>query len=1439
MPIEFHLPLQPRIIPPLIQPIIGPPQDGKDKSKPILLIPDIKYLINFANGELGIADSIKKQMVARGMSKPPNLESLKIFESVSNSKMAQDPKSYVRANGKVSVPESDISLSSADDFMGLKALEKTAIKAIFESQKPYMEVIKIMVGTLAKLEDCAARLSVPLDFTNPQVPLGLRPKRNPRALNYDKALLQEKLGKLSAIQNVGNPSASTSNANNSDEPVGNELPSTQNGGVDTNGYDATYEILSEEYSTGKKLPGIDYDVTYKDIVQFLGGIKLEDLDGVIGDELEEDDFTKDFPKSIVLSIFDSTGSPMPAPTWLSGSGKWFGQFDFGGPTVWWWKSNLGEKESNKNYPGPKFENDPRTWEKIKKKDDNGNDIPDDYEKYFTAGQIDNYIKFIHKYITLKADAAKPDSKFDKMLRGKIPSDFAAQKAEAKEFVLKKFNSADAEKQLDALATGGFLPGIPDDIISKYNLGKVPKEPFSPVEKTINGKPLMLDPEGDYEMRIIKIDTTFNITYSETQGLSEKTATILRFVKNSHDISLSDNKTFDIILNEKYKAQSAVAIQSNINVSSISYDNIGLDAQKNIDNDKTYTIDVWVRTAPSDFVPYSNFDGNRLTEVRAINNGWDYRVYNVYTTNSFTQLVDGSTVTGAIITISQVNVPLVNNKKVIAIKIGTGINSGKIQTYYFSDGTNTNTKPYTWTSDIKWSISTLNANKTVLVTNYKIINGNTLYKTLSNGSLIETIVQSGNYTYNGFTFNVASNTIIKWQSYKGSISPQQNKRKVITITNRKIPTLNTGISDLPINSIRVTSNTPAGKIISGTQITNNFLKVDVPYATSKFVVSSAPSELKKIGYGDHNPFQLYRFPTSEDDTQTIYLIEAVLPEANPGEENPGGSVGQVQPSSNSGPLWYKKPHAIGGVKVFLSILVDVMIKLVPQIQQLMDLIKNPSSFLFEILTEKMGENFDIFGAEFKKAIKEIPKYVAKIKEADLAGNIKEKKKQIRELTNLLKKTPANNWVHIHPETGFPKFIWDGSASIKFLSVVFGIKWELFSIFDKKPPLSLILKLLKDPNIDSFDKFLHDNLKDIAGIKEPGSQNINGQGNSINGSQQYSADIDGLHYNDVISEWYSTGKFINGVDYDYTYLSEEIALLIKQGDDLIINNSDDPSIAQEALDLYEQALKRDRGNKFITDKIDKIRKKFSIYPHPLFNLLLSLITTPLKIVFGIIKFIMDFFKSLNPVNLVSKLKDFFTFKWILDFFKPKNILALLGIKFDIAKFKDWVKNIKTLPDDYIFDLSEVIDIAFIPKLFKANKEQLKTLLKQPLYFLNAILCLIEAIINGFIDFVWALLGLGAILKAPLLTLCKKHQDDMTLEEIMQVLSGSMTDSGPDKSDDVDIDPDKLVITGEDIGGANYDFIFEIKTSDGRQLRDLNREELDQWLEDNGGYDFIFNF
>lgn len=167
-------------------------------------------------------------------------------------------------------------------------------------------------------------------------------------------------------------------------------------------------------------------------------------------------------------------------------------------------------------------------------------------------------------------------------------------------------------------------------------------------------------------------------------------------------------------------------------------------------------------------------------------------------------------------------------------------------------------------------------------------------------------------------------------------------------------------------------------------------------------------------------------------------------------------------------------------------------------------------------------------------------------------------------------------------------------------------------------------------------------------------------------------------------------------------------------------------------------------------------------------------------------------------------------------------MANLKFDIQKFTSWITDI----DLDSFDLNEIIKIPWIQNLPTYTKEQFDAITssgggqprKIPIQILNSILCLFESIVNGFIDFIWSLIGLGSLIPIPHIKLCKDTNDDLNTNEIMSILNGDYKDSG--------------------VTNSNYNFIYNIKTSDGRDIRELNRVELEKWIEENKNLQFIFN-
>ncbi len=112
------------------------------------------------------------------------------------------------------------------------------------------------------------------------------------------------------------------------------------------------------------------------------------------------------------------------------------------------------------------------------------------------------------------------------------------------------------------------------------------------------------------------------------------------------------------------------------------------------------------------------------------------------------------------------------------------------------------------------------------------------------------------------------------------------------------------------------------------------------------------------------------------------------------------------------------------------------------------------------------------------------------------------------------------------------------------------------------------------------------------------------------------------------------------------------------------------------------------------------------------------------------------------------------------------------------------------------------------------------------LTSILSLIEGIINGFMDFIWALFGISPILSVPHIKLTKNTNKDLSPKDIMDLLNGKYFVGATSSSN-----PDGYFTPINPSGtSTTYNFLYEIKTSDGRDIKDLDREELKKWIDEN---------
>ncbi len=279
----------------------------------ILLVPDVKLLNAFVYGDLNSLDPSKyhtgfsKKMITdnflKGVSQCKDIEQIKILMNTYKISTDKDISEYF-IDGKFNISSEDLKISNILNTQGVMALEKSIIQSIFESQKPYMEIIQLFTSNMVLIEDIIANVLCVSGSS-------LNPKRNPKALGYKKNSneLKKALGRLNKLRTFSpEMSKNVENINNiSDTDIENSKI------IET----------TTEYSTGEFIEGVNYDYTYNYINEFVFN---NDDELNIDEDIDEDEK----PETIVFGMYDSSGNivdDLSVPYWLKESGKWYGQFD--------------------------------------------------------------------------------------------------------------------------------------------------------------------------------------------------------------------------------------------------------------------------------------------------------------------------------------------------------------------------------------------------------------------------------------------------------------------------------------------------------------------------------------------------------------------------------------------------------------------------------------------------------------------------------------------------------------------------------------------------------------------------------------------------------------------------------------------------------------------------------------------------------------------------------------------------------------------------------------------------------------------------------------------------------------------------------------------------------------------------------------------------------
>jgi len=1424
-------PLYPDPIPMKYQVSLGlPPLPVSEITKSIgitssssFLVPNIEYLQKFIEGDLGIADKAVKETLYKNFNDPIAQNNDKVFKSYASLNQIDIPDiNKYKVDGKIKFPKEDVTAPNLDGI-GFKAFEKTIMTSIFETQKPYLEVAKLVIANVAKIEDITARvmplLGVPLKTKS------LKPTGNsgagdrPKAIGYQNGdELKKALSQLQTLTNQGSKIKIDKNGN-----ATQSITPTGTASVSGNGDNTNWQILSSVYSTGKFIPGIDYQYTYIDLPsQTKNTPETADLN--LGDD---DPYSGYKPERIILGIFRSDGTPLDPneylktigsngnnitynetnfkrADWVLKSPKWhlppylsdtrsaiYSWPAFGSPT-YKWKGPLLLTQDSKTKPADGWEI--MKYEKGDKNVITGDDAieGDPIITGFDTNQINEYKSYFTdtvKYKMNQSDGLEQTEKdqYSNEIISKLNIQSHLQNVylygQSKSSVYKQINNKPAYPESLKIS---FKP------FQIYSASASQDVNLAAYNKSVGLQPgfIWIDPESDYETKIIRVDPTTKIAFEEGKGQPQISSTIKSFVKNKASFSISNGQNFNIDIQKN-----GLVTESFTNVNQYVLENWNYNSDTNLppenrfENTNFYNISIWSTTPTKDYVNKSgtielNPDSYYRELVRE-NDKWLYKSY-IYDSNgdkSYVVISDGDI--------------LLNDN----MKTRVRIQNGYIIRWYYA------------------------------------------YNRVFNATNLPAFGKGRNLVLN-YTNDLDSNSNL---------------------------IINTTDTDIPLYQLKVeNSDFPYGKIIDPSKITNDNLIKDQLFSKGKY------------GHGDaENPQEIeviQRYMLTDLDTESYYIIEGVLTEKNTQTDTVPSTGGAA-----SGGGYYRLPHALGATKVFLSLLVDIFSKLIPQITKMIALFKNPGSFIIDIIQRKLGEGFSIFSKQsfdtFEKA-----KSISN-KKVDSTNRVSDK---VNRLKDTFKNSPLSNVVYVDKKGNY-KFLLDGVAMLPFemfgLSIPFGADLNFSNLPDVPIKLITDVKTAKAKNIQDF---LKPKLKEFNG---PGSTGVAPTGagklapglnisdiKSIKDDPIYNTNVNNGKTNpndyQIIDVKYSTGSYINGVNYNYIYINQDEDKILTDANNLVNtpNEAVDLPKAQKTLQDLNDAQKKDPTNEAIKDMINKLKNKLanlSDNTQPIIKMLLGFVTIPVKIIGGIISWLMDFFKSLtNPLTLPAKIAELLSFSWLMKFFTPIGMMELIGFKFEPAKLAEWLALVKVpsvkppnispkipdgfdlpsahyykdatpkgrflIPDDFdIADLNMVIAAPFIPKLPTYTARQFRENPTRPIKLILPFLCFFEKIINGIIDFIWSTLGIEALIPAPHIKLCSnsvnpsisdavKIADDLKKTGTEPVATGGTFSNGSSTNIPTDAG-----------------FLYDITLDNGTVVKGLNYEEMQKYIKDheNIGYDFKF--
>jgi len=1369
---------------------LAPPPEGNGSfgAIDIIGVPDLEWLIKFSNGNVGIAQSCFDNFFRR-QSAGLDADIADIF----NPLMEQNN----------SIPS-----------QGLPAMESTLVKSIFETQKPYIEAVLSVLDALTVVEDVIAVLLAGGKVRS------LKPKTNSKSL-YTK--LNGIRTHLENVRKQTKPAYSSFK----DIPFGSRITGV-NADVLLSEYQKkpviiednafgnyTFVTISEFYSTGEFIPEVPYDYTYIDIIDQNVPIEVPPFESP---EPRNDDS----PPVIIFDVWvdplangkiKQLDSPNDLPNDWDISTKWFGKWD--GYT------------KDPNSFAAEYEN--ITFTQL--------------DEELDRGGVDD-LKLRQQIKDIYRNALPPYRElYDQLVAGNF-----------KESIFIEINN-------DARNSVNTLYGRTDAYASRNTPAYPPKkEPIGDVwhnqndefgykPRKINGN--WIDPEVDYELRLVRVFPQY--------------APVRPYRRRGNlDVGRLPNSILNSLNNTNLPPQVS-AINTNNRAELSGSNPLVFNYGDDVKVDELLTTEDYDPVTPSFTYPTNNYIIDK-----------EYRSYSDYERSGSRQIIDkirknNSRVIEKLIIgeltlngdIEQIINDIINEQR-----LGNLAKNSPADIFYTR-----------LLSVLKYPV---NSNGNVIIRRPNVtIGGGVIPIRDAIDSIVDYITKrfedrvpkfileefGGISNFRNIFDNAVTNLSNRVTNGEGSfqisdllvvIDTDQNFRNLRyaeqVLVNGGLPkpdrdygkiiqdniytrsaSLLGGLNPLRIYDVIKGSIRQEGGTGEIPDFGSGFQRGDlIPRGTSFNFNESGPAERTAIELVNPSNKRVEppREPRNGDtlreslfiDIGIFYVVEGVYKNRKDmlnQKFNVSLSGSAATGANSSGERFYKYGKSpirqvrslLAAISKFAQFGGSALPSLIKETSKALSVLKNPANLIFEILMEQLSDTLSAFD----------PDILSKFQQLRSISDNEEKRAFIKDDPVL------RNYIALDEEFNY-RFIFDGLGVLSVFGQNFGIGTK-----------DLLPKLVLESN--GLPRTFCNNIPPDRGGNRTGNYDVNGnrvssdlKGNELDpngGSPNRSIDRvpEGTTF-EIIDIEYSTGDFIEGINYTYYYITLDNQSLINKAEsyieqaDKLFDPAEKIRLKLLALEEYQRALVKDPGNRFLNDRASELVSNDGVQVNMLIQFILNIILVPIKIVICIIEYIVNFFTSLKVKELPTKIPEFLAFNWILEFFKPTKVLELLGMKLNPDFNPLYYAQALVSGSSFKFDASQIFSAPFLGKMPTYNAKEFPNIVEggpKMLLAMGGVFCFLEGIINEILCFIFNILNLDKLFPCPEINLSRFINETLTAEQIENILS---------EADDAFLNQTSSINNQ----GA---FLFDVELDNGEIVNGLNRSELQAFVASNRNLRFKYNF